>query len=283
MFDGTTGKQCSSDADCKGAGGPGINRCSSDALFQGGELFPTPVCLMPVQCDPCGGQTPCDGLIHGCDGPDGAASTPGICLPNTATPTVGKGTCWPACAFAADGSAPMGCVGKDACNVAGYGVNGTMAQGVGLCIGGCVADADCAGGEKCDTPTGLCLKSVTPPTKNLGDGCTMAEAQATPAPCNCIYNTQSGLGFCTQFCVTPAAGAANPCPTGWFCETQEPLTLTGANDASVTGFTMQNVGLAGFCVPSCQVDGGAMGTDSGTCPPNSTCSAAYAGGPGCVP
>jgi hypothetical protein len=171
----------------------------------------------------------------------------------------------------------MGCVGKDACNLAGYGVAQTgMAVAVGFCVGGCVADADCAGGEKCDTLNGLCVKSVTPPTKNLGDGCTMAEANATPPPCNCIYNNQSGLGFCTKYCGVPAAGAPNPCPTGWFCETQEPLTLTGSNDASVSGFPTENVGLAGFCVPSCQVG-------SSVCPPNTTCQANYAGGPGCIP
>jgi hypothetical protein len=176
----------------------------------------------------------------------------------------------------------MGCVGKDACNLAGYGVSGTTVQGVGLCLGGCAADTDCGGGEKCDIPTGLCLKTVTPPTKNLGDGCTNKD---TPTPCNCIFNNSSGLGFCSQFCTVPAAGAANPCPTGWFCETQEPLTLIDpTTDASVTGFTTENVGLAGFCVPSCQVDGGGVtGTDSGSCPTNTTCQATFAGGPGCLP
>jgi hypothetical protein len=280
MFDGTTGKACASDVDCKGvgAGAPGINKCTSVPLFQGGELFPTPVCLMPVECDPCGGQTPCDGLIHGCDGPDGDPSTAGICLPNTPIPTVGKGTCWPACSFAADGSAPVGCVGKDACNVAAYGIAGTTPHGVGLCLGGCTADGDCAGGERCDATTGLCLKSVTAPTKNLGDGCTMAEAQATPPSCNCIYNSNSGLGFCSKFCTVPATGAANPCPAGWFCETEEPTTIAGANDASVAGFTTQNVGLAGFCVRSC-----ATGADSGVCPVNTTCLDTFAGGPGCIP
>jgi hypothetical protein len=177
----------------------------------------------------------------------------------------------------------MGCVGKDACNLAGYGVTQAgMAVAIGFCVGGCAADADCAGGEKCDTLTGLCVKAVTPPTKHLGDGCTQAEANASPPPCNCIYN-RSGLGFCTEFCQVPAAGAPNTCPTGWFCETQEPLTLSGANDASVTGFTAPNVGLAGFCVPSCGGDAGVTGTDSGACPTNTMCQTNYAGGPGCFP
>jgi hypothetical protein len=89
----------------------------------------------------------------------------------------------------------------------------------------------------------------------------------------------SGLGFCTEFCTV----GGTQCPSGWFCEGQEPTTLTGANDASTAGFTMQNTGLAGFCVPSCAVDGGAMGTDSGACPANTTCQSSFAGGPGCIP
>jgi hypothetical protein len=66
------------------------------------------------------------------------------------------------------------------------------------------------------------------------------------------------------------------CPAGWFCETQEPIMLTETNDASIPGFSMPNQGLAGLCVPSC-------GEDAVACPPNSTCQAAYAGGPGCIP
>jgi hypothetical protein len=239
--------------------------------------------MMPVECDPCGGMTPCDNLIHGCDGPDGSPSTPGICLPNTPVPTVGKGTCWPACSFAADGNPPTGCIGKDACNVAAFNVSGSSPVGVGLCLGGCTADVDCAGGEKCDPLTGFCMKTLTPPIMNLGDGCTMAEAQASPPPCDCIYNAQSGLGFCTKFCTVPAPGGANPCPTGWLCETEEPTSIMGTSSGTVAGFTTPNVGLAGFCVPSCQVDGGASGTDSGVCPPNTTCQSGFAGGAGCLP
>jgi len=281
QFDSTTGKACKTDTDCKGAapGSPGVNKCTTDVLFSGGELFPSGVCLLPLPCDPCGGMTPCDNLIHGCDGPDGSPSTPGICLPNTNPPAVGKGLCLPACSFKGDGSAPTGCVGKDTCNAIGFDATTSPPTGVGYCWGGCAADTDCATGEKCDTTTGLCLKTVTPPTKALGDGCTMTEANMSPPPCNCVYNPMSGLGFCTEVCTV----GGTQCPTGWFCEAQEPTTLTGANDASVAGFTMQNMGLGGFCVPSCTVDGGAMGTDSGTCPPNTTCQNTNAGGPGCIP
>jgi hypothetical protein len=272
-FDGTTGKACTTNADCKGAGAnaPGINRCTTSVLFNSGELYPSGVCLMPAPCDPCGGTSPCDNFIHGCDGV--GASAPGICLPLQA----GGGVCLPACVFAGDGTAPSGCVGKDTCLPYGFGSN--PVQGVGYCFGGCTADTDCVTGEKCETTTGLCKKVVTPPTKNIGDPCTMADANATTPPCNCIYNTKTTVGFCTQVCTVGGTG----CPSGWFCEAQEPKSLTGSNDASLPGFTTQNTGLGGFCVPSCQVDGGAMGTDSGACPTNTTCQDIFAGGAGCIP
>jgi hypothetical protein len=232
---------------------------------------------MPTACDPCGGVTPCDNLIHGCDGPDGA-SAPGVCLPNSNPPAVGMGLCLPECTFRGDGSAATGCVGKDACNAIAFDATSSPPSGIGYCFAGCTANTDCAAGESCETNTGLCLKTVTPPTKNLGDGCTMAEANASPPACNCVYNTSSGLGFCTTFCTV----GGSQCQSGWFCEAEEPLTLA-SGDASVVGFTTQNVGLGGFCVPACQIDGGATGTDSGVCPANTTCQSTFAGGAGCIP
>jgi hypothetical protein len=273
-FDGTTGQPCMNDAQCKGVGpgAPGVNKCSTSILFTGGELYPSGVCLMPVKCDPCGGTVPCDQYIHGCDGVD--PSAPGICLPLSA----GGGICLPACSYKADGTAPVGCVGKDVCQPYGFGTQ-PYVNGVGYCYGGCTADTDCITGEKCDLLTGLCLKTVTPPTMNIGDPCTMAQANMSPPPCNCIYNTMTGNGLCTKVCTV----GGSQCPTGWMCETQEPTALPGANDASVPGFMTPNMGLGGFCVPSCQVDGGAMGTDSGVCPMGTTCRADFAGGAGCIP
>jgi hypothetical protein len=268
-FDGTTGQPCTTDAQCKGVGpgAPGINRCSTSVLFNGGELYPTGVCLMPVKCDPCGGTTPCDNLIHGCDGVDPAA--PGVCLPTGS----GGGVCLPVCSFKADGSPPVGCVGKDACNAYGFEATTTPASGIGYCFGGCTADADCIAGEKCDTTTGLCQKTVTPPSKAFGSACTMADATMNPPSCNCIYNTTTNLGFCTSFCTV----GGTQCPTGWFCETEEPRTLPSAGDGSVAGFSSENTGLGGFCVPSCQVGA------PGACPPNTACQATFAGGSGCIP
>jgi hypothetical protein len=282
-YDGTTGNPCTMDSQCKGtgAGAPGINKCTTDAnIFTLGELFPTGVCIVPPQvpCDPCGGKTPCDNFIHGCDGPDGP-SAPGVCLPRSNPAKVGDGICLPACAFKGDGSMPAGCQGKDACNAIAFDPTQTPPVGIGYCFGGCTADTDCVTGEKCDTTTGLCVKTVTPPTKNLGDGCNMMEANMMPPPCNCVYGTLSGLGFCTLFCTV----GGSQCPSGWVCDAQEPTTLIGPNDASVPGFMTQNTGLAGFCVPQCGVDGGTIATDSGTCPTNTTCQTGSATGPVCVP
>jgi hypothetical protein len=162
-------------------------------------------------------------------------------------------------------------MGKDTCNALGYDGTQTPAVGLGFCLGGCTQDGDCAGGEKCDLTTSYCVKTVTPPTRAIGTACTSAEAAMNPPPCNCLLGP-SNNGFCTDACTV----GGTQCPGGWFCEAQEPRALTGANDASVTGFTTQNAGLGGYCVPTCT-----MGVT--TCPTNSTCQATFAGGPGCIP
>jgi hypothetical protein len=163
-------------------------------------------------------------------------------------------------------------VGKDVCNPVAF-TETSPPEGIGYCLGGCTANTDCTGGEKCDTTTGLCLTKVTAPTKTLGQACTTADlgSSTVPAACNCFLGA-SGKGFCSTFCTVGGA----ECQTGWFCETQEPITVTGANDASTPGFSMPNQGLAGMCVPSC-------GGDAAACPTNSTCQTAYAGGAGCIP
>ncbi len=179
------------------------------------------------------------------------------------------GSCLPACAFAADGSAAVGCVGKDVCNPIAFQLT-TPPGGLGYCLGGCTSDADC-GGESCDKTSGLCLLSVTAPTKRLGASCTTADTTGATPACNCLLGA-NGKGFCSTFCTV----GGTECSAGWFCETQQPTMLTGANDASTPGFAMPNQGLAGLCVPSC-------GGDAGACPTNSTCRSTYAGGPGCIP
>lgn len=258
-FDGTTGKQCTGDADCKGANGPGINRCTAK-VFQSGPLYPTPVCIL-TQCDP--GS---DNNLHFCDGPDDPSS-PGICL-STGQP--GKGICLPQCTFKGDdGVAPKGCVGKDVCNVVGWGTDQNMkVVGFGYCFGGCTADGDCPSGSKCQVDEGLCVTAPKTRTKNVGDACTNTDG--TNGTCNCLYNTQTNKGFCTSACEVGGAACAN----GWVCETQLPLNITGANDASTTGFTKQPQGLSGSCAAPCSGDGG-------TCPTNTMCQSQTLAGPDC--
>jgi|SRR5579859_6274175 len=266
--DGTSGKPCTTDADCHSATGPGVNKCSNGKIFTLGQLFPTPVCIVPPSskgnCDP--GQ---DGNIHYCDGPD-LATSPGVCLPNGSN-TVG--ICLPQCTFKADGSAASGCQGKDACNVYGFGQDTTTqaVTGVGYCFGGCETDADCQTGQKCQTDQGICVNALATGELAVGTGC---NAAASPAPaCNCIAATSNNLGYCAQYC--KVGGVA--CPTGSTCDANLPTTLTGANDATVAGFTSQNGGLSGFCGPKCTIDGGS------TCPTNSTCQNVSVAGPDCVP
>jgi hypothetical protein len=258
LWDGTSGKQCTSDADCYGIGGPHQNRCTIDVLYQGGEIDPTPICVDPLGCDPCGGHNPCDGYLHQCDGPDQSAVTPGICIPNPPNlppqPGASHGVCQPACNFQDGGGAPTGCVGKDVCNPFGFGSSQGTAFGVGICQGGCTADSDCLG-EKCDVLSGSCVKTVpTRGTAPLGAAC----SGGTDTSCYCPWNNP---GACTAFCRAPAAGMPDPCGAGFLCITFQPATLIDSTtDASLPGFTAQNQGMAGFCLPTCTPgDGGASG------------------------
>jgi hypothetical protein len=248
---GTTGKFCTSDADCNG------NLCNlSD---------PTPVCIVPVDatglnCDP-----GTDGMIHRCDGPDCAGTTgcttPGICLPLTNPPTAGQGVCVQECIFKPDGSAAIGCTGNNACNPnpAGLLLQGSSGGviGLGYCGGGCMTDADCHGPWKyCATDFGVCVSA--PPA-------------ALPEPCGCFENTTTMSGFCAKSCVV---GRATKCPTGTVCDALEPTMITDQTNTASPAFTKQNTGLVGTCLPSC--------TD-GACPDGTTCITSTAAGPDCEP
>jgi hypothetical protein len=252
MWDGTTGQPCTTDTDCYAPGGPHQNKCSIDAYPMFGTVFPTPVCLSVVACDPCGGGA-CDGSVHQCDGPDQSAATPGWCVPTTNPAQTGMGICLPRCQYASDGSASTGCQGKDACNQFAFGQTSTGAiAGDGFCQGGCTADADCQG-DKCDTLNGLCTKTVKAPTKTVGTPCTGADS--TSGACNCLAAASTNAGYCSQFCKVPAPGAADICPSGFYCSALEPTTLINTQtDATIAGFATQNVGLAGYCVQSCTVE-----------------------------
>ncbi len=277
-YDGTTGKQCTTDADCHSATGPGINKCSVDGFYTVGQLYPTPICLIPpAQAGNCNPGT--DGNIHYCDGPDDPSS-PGICLMTGGTATAPTGNCYAQCTFKGDGSAASGCVGKDVCNLVGYGLDTTATPpavtGVGVCFGGCDADSDCASGQKCETYTGLCVTAPKTPAGTPGTGCKYDPSTGASTPdCNCFASSSNDLGYCTLFCRV----GGSECPTGWTCEAGEPTTI---GDAGV-GFTAQNTGLAGSCVPKCtSADSGSEFGDAGQCPPNSSCQDSTAGGPDCL-
>jgi hypothetical protein len=229
-YDGTVGRRCSSDSECVGKNGPGTNRCSNDA-FVAGPLLPTPVCVGPA-CDP-----GTDGNLHYCDGPDGPESL-GVCF-DLGT---GTGVCLPKCTVATDGSTARGCAGKDVCNV--YGEDATGA--VGYCFGGCTRSADCPTGSTCDPSNGLCEASPPTAALALGQAC-MANA---PNPgCNCFGNLTTGVGYCTQFCITGSAAAA--CPTGYVCDSTEALGGSMDAGAALPGFAVQTPGLAGSCLVAC--------------------------------
>jgi hypothetical protein len=290
-YDGTTGMACKTDADCHTATGPGVNACSNDVLFSGSlgdaALYPTPICIMPGTCDPLANGAD---MIAFCDGDPTNPASPGICYPTTNPPTAGKGTCFPQCQYKPDGTAAVGCQGTDVCQAYGSGTDSSGNPiGIGICYGGCLTDADCTSSgvnsmtaadtmQKCDALYGICTTTVTPPTLGIGAGC---NATSTTATCDCISNQNNNLGYCSTFC--KQGGPTSQCPTGWFCDTQEPTTVQNAMDATVTGWTMPNPGLGGFCAPLCNVDSGVADTDSGTCPSNASCQAGDLGGPACLP
>jgi hypothetical protein len=274
-FDGTTGKACTSDADCVSTNpdAPGLVRCSL-TLFADGAVFPSGVCLIPpAQTGNC--STPDDGLIHFCDGADDQGS-PGVCFPLSTGSALGN--CYPQCVFSSDATAAIGCVGKNACTAVGFGAdanNPTAAVGVGFCYGGCEVDSDCPSGNHCQTNIGLCLTTLTAQDPE-GQGCTQP---VTGNACLCLSNTGTS-GFCGLSCVTAGSVA---CPSGQVCEAFLPTSIpASAGGTALTGWATQNPGMSGFCLPSCALDGGAS-TEAGTCYPTSTCLAGTAVGPDCEP
>ena len=246
-YDGTTGKTCASDADCKTRFG--LSRCSS-TVFAPESYFATPVCIVPT-CSPVSDTTP-----HYCDGPDSPTS-PGICMPYG---TSGGGICLPQCTYDKNGGPAKGCPGKDVC----FGDTGATQGGVGYCWGGCTADADCPSGQKCQTDQGLCVEGVVPPTKPFGAACTSADNNN--GTCYCLYGA-NGTGYCSSFCVV---GGASTCPAGSTCDGLEYRQY---------GYSTPNAGLGGFCTVACTA-----GSEAGaTCPANTSCTNIFAAGPDCIP
>jgi hypothetical protein len=271
--DGTVGNACQSDADCQPAGGPGVNTCSISTFND--AIYPTPVCVSRG-CDP--GS---DGFAHFCDGTSDDPSAPGFCLPIGQ----GQGVCLPRCLARNDGSAPVGCRGKDNCVVAAFATDLTTNQpvAIGYCFGGCTANSDCPAGNSCQTDIGICVRTVTAPTKQVGQACTSADngSTTTPATCNCLVNPNTGNGYCTQFCAVNSTTAT--CPTGYICDSFEPKTLTDSTGVTVAGFTTQNSALAGSCVVACSLPDAGGDGGSSTCPAGSTCTTSETAGNDCLP
>ena len=272
VYDGTVGKACQANSDCQPPGGPGVSLCSNTAFTQ--PIWPTPVCVITT-CDPV--DPTGNGAVQFCDGAPTDTSAPGLCVPTTNPIQKGMGICMPKCTFGANfsgpGGAPLGCQGKDTCNVAAFAVDNTGAiVGVGYCFGGCVSDGDCPAGSKCQVDQAVCLKSTTTPTKTIGQACTSADT--TNNVCSCESAAATGMGICTQSCI--AGGAA--CPAGYACDSGETTTVPGlaADGGAVPGFSQQTAGLAGVCLPTC-------GAGGANCPANLTCLTTETVGPVCAP
>ena len=319
-FDGTSGKACTSNADCDN--GAGVNVCSNTYKFEAldgvssPQLWPTPLCTVPLptvvgegNCDP--GDL---GDLQFCDSADPTdPASPGICIPLTSPQTAGptNGFCLPHCTFAFDGTVQMGCPGKDTCNQDNYLLDTTtnMVQGHGFCQGTCQADTDCSAlgtGWVCQVDQGVCTTAKKTPTKTIGTTCTNSGNGATPlatsdtqtGACNCPFSGSDITAFyCTQTCVV----GGTPCPVGYTCDALIPGELDfsnpdGGSDLIIPGPKMESPGLAGYCLATCNPDGGAAPAADGGCPgtsntpPLSNCTAptdfdggGTAAGPDCLP
>lgn len=216
------GKACSSKTDCDPTGA-GSGDCSN-ALTPPDFVDPSPTCVA-LECEASAG------IGKSC----GAAGA-GICVSGGAL-----GYCMSRCSFGASGSA-TGCVGKTSCTVVAWARSGGSITGSGFCRGGCTADSDCSGGQKCQKETGSCVATLTVYAKTLGASC------SSGADCDCMYNGATSSGYCTRYCRTGDAAAA--CPTGFSCDPGLPNS-----DTMGTLFSSSPTGLNGRCLKNCSVDG----------------------------
>ena len=256
-------------------------------------LFPDAVCVDPSPCDLGDGTS-----VLFCDGADPTDPTlPGICLPSGTATTGIAGLCLPKCTIPSDGTAPVGCHGKDVCNAFAFGTDASgKVSGFGYCFGGCVADGDCPTGSKCQKDQGLCVATLMTATKSLGATCSANDTSGTTYGCNCLTNPKTQLGYCSQFCIV---GQPSNCGAGFVCDAQLPTMLTGGT----AGFTTQNAGLGGTCLQACgnapvadagsptggdassdaAPEAGGTGTPAAMCPITANCTTTTPAGPVCVP
>jgi hypothetical protein len=319
MYDGTIGQPCMSNADCKGAApdSPGVNVCSNTYLFtQQGfdvQLWPTPVCLVPLvngtgNCDP-GDE---NSGPQFCDGDPTDQTSPGFCVPNSDPPVagMGNGDCYPVCMFPLDGSKPSGCTGNDTCNFfsALLDEQNNTVQGLGICQGTCLSDADCSllgTTYRCQVDIGYCTttKAKTTGTKSVGQACTNGATNSDSASgaCYCPFSGSSTVTsfYCSQACVVGAGpDGGSGCPDGYVCDTFEPASLDfgmgpDGGELVIAGPAAQNTGMWGLCLAACSASAGGGAADaasdaagdasSSQCPPNSFCTTGDVVGPDCQP
>ncbi len=257
---GRTGATCATAADCDTTG-DGISYCTNN-LFVIGPLNPTAVCMQASSEDVCAPSTA--GTPRFCDG--GA----GLCTKSGDQPSL----CEPMCRFDSTGNylANGACAGKNACNPEIFALDATTSKAVGFgtCQGGCELDADCPAASKCDPLHRLCVKTCTGDTqcksgwtgapatwrcdvargactffypKNPGDVC------ATSDECLCVKAATATTGFCTSVCKTGGA----PCASGFTCDARVPEKA--ADGSTLFSLTTQPLGMGGFCLKNCAVDG----------------------------
>lgn len=237
--DDTIGNACATDAECEKAGTD--DKFCSNGGFTSGTLAPTPVCAGLCRFD-----TTKPNEIQDCD------KARGLCLQAQGN----QGVCLPACEWE-EGGAVMGCTGKNRCEVYGSGKTAAgKAVGVGICLGGCTADADCTAGDKCQIATGLCVKPANHKPSyddiaKVGTVCPARNAAGEPVTTtNCYCQAPAtGAGQCVRACVTGTATGAGSCPAGSLCSAD-----LAKSDSRGTLFATQVAGIQGTCRKTCAAD-----------------------------
>ena len=224
--EGTIGLRCDADATCD-RNHSGDAFCPNDGWLSYGTLFPTPVCLGRI-CTPADDNS----VAAACD--EGHGICPGY-------GTFG-GICLPRCTFDGSGAPPVGCAPNDPCSPYAWSTDATgAASGVGACIPGCLSDADCTGGDHCQTDQGSCVRDLIPRTFAVGDPCFSA-ANPPEVECDCLFAPGGGDGYCSSFCLV--GDPRTTCPSGFVCS----AALPGAT------FAKEPTGAAGNCLATCTGD-----------------------------
>lgn len=149
---GTTGASCKVKSDCD-VNGDGTQFCTNANIFSAGLIWPDPMCIglctlsQPATDDYTASAEPCDINAAGDD-------FKGFCFAGAGET---EGTCFPKCYVDATGTVVDKCLPRAACSISWGAVGGGL---FGTCEPGCRTDADCTAlpGNKCDIPTGQCLK-----------------------------------------------------------------------------------------------------------------------------